>query len=193
MWDTGYAMDIMATPLTEAAASAVAWMAANTTTDPPSHGRRGRSPHRNSGPVSEAGRGGRRRSEQQLFPPASHLYYSGRLCNIFLNWMGEFGLVVIPHQRVFKMTQFYPIDLAYMFNEIHDVVEERGVRSFTMHIYKHNWSISPHLHMKLGIPRRAHASFVAAGAAAHGIVPRAAYEVPPADDDDVHITGEDAV
>lgn len=179
------------TPMTGAAACAVAWMAASATTDSSSQGRRPRSTHhRNSGPVSEVGRD--RRAQEQLFPPASHLYYSGRLCNIFLNWMGEFGLIVIPHQRVFKMTQFYPVDLSYMFQEIHDVVEERGVRSFTVHIYKHNWSISPHLHMKVGIPRRTYASFVAAGVAAHGIVPRVADEVPAVADDAI-ISGEDAV
>lgn len=103
--------------------------------------------------------GGDRPQKEQKFPPPSHLYFQGRLCNFYVSWQGRANLIVVPHQRVFKMTEFYPLDLSYMFQEMQTVVEQKNVRNFTTHIYKRDWEVSPHLFFKIGMPPQAYENF----------------------------------
>lgn len=118
---------------------------------------------------ANTGRGADRPQREQKFPPASHLYYQGRLCNFFLSWQGRTNIIVIPHQRVFKMTEFYPLDLSYMFQEMQTVVEQKNVRNFTTHIYKRDWEVSPHLFFKLGMPQQAYENFTTGPLSAQGV------------------------
>eukprot|EP00965_Chrysotila_dentata_P179025 5911998-Pleurochrysis_carterae.AAC.1 len=101
---------------------------------------------------------GRYRKEQR-FPPSTHLYMQGRLSNVYLSWQGKTNLFVIPHQRVFKLTEFYPMDLGFLFQEIYSMMEQKRVNNFTMHVFKRDWEVAPHLFIKLGMSQDAYASF----------------------------------
>lgn len=103
--------------------------------------------------------GGDRPQKEQKFPPSTHLYYQGRLSNFYVSWQGRTNLIVVPHQRVYKMTEFYPLDLSYIFQEIQTVVEQKNVRNYTTHIYKRDWEVSPHLFFKIGMPQQAYENF----------------------------------
>lgn len=103
---------------------------------------------------------GGRPHRDQKFAPSSHLYYQGRLCNFYLNWQGKTQLIVIPHQKVFKLTEFYPLDLGYLFQEIYTIMEQKRVQNFTLHIFKRDWDVAPHLFIKIGMPQDQYSQFV---------------------------------
>ena len=90
-------------------------------------------------------------SREQKFAPSSHLYMQGRLCNVYLNWDGRTNLIVIPHQRVFKLTEFYPLDLGYLFQEIYGIMEQKRVQNFTLNVFKRDWNVAPHLFIRVGM------------------------------------------
>lgn len=96
---------------------------------------------------------------EQKFPPNTHLYMQGRLVNIYLNWHGRTNLIVIPHQRAFKLTNFYPIDLGYIFQEIYAVMEQKRVNNFSLHIFKRDWEVAPHLFVKIGMSQDQYKQF----------------------------------
>ena len=104
-----------------------------------------------------------RGQREQKFPPSTHLYHQGRLVNVYLSWGVRPNLIAVPHQRVYKMTEFYPLDLAYLFQEMQGVVESKNVRNYTFHIYKRDWDVSPHLFFKIGMPQKAYEHFVSGG------------------------------
>ena len=96
---------------------------------------------------------------EQKYPPPTHLYHQGRLSNVFLSWDGRCNLIVVPHQCVFKITEMYPIDIGHLFQEIYTLMEQKSVRNFTLHIYRRDWNVSPHLFLKVGMPQRAYETF----------------------------------
>ena len=87
-----------------------------------------------SAPLPPQRQSGNRPQREQKYAPGTHLYYQGRLSSFYHNWQGKTQLVVIPHQKVFKMTEFYPLDLGYLFQEIYSVMEQKRVQNFTLHI-----------------------------------------------------------
>jgi hypothetical protein len=117
---------------------------------------------------NEQTEGGRPQREQK-FPPSTHLYHQGRLCTFYVSWQGRTNLIVVPHQRVYKMTEFYPLDLSYIFQEIQTVVEQKNVRNYTTHIYKRDWEVSPHLFFKVGMPQQAYENFAGGPLSTQGV------------------------
>lgn len=88
---------------------------------------------------------------EQKYAPATHMYYQGRLATFYLNWQGKTQLVVVPHQKLYKLTEFYPLDLGYLFQEIYGVMEQKRVNNFTLHVFKRDWEVAPHLFIKIGM------------------------------------------
>jgi len=101
-----------------------------------------------------------RTKREQKYAPSTHLYYQGRLANFYLNWQGRTNLIVVPHQRVFKLTEFYPLDLGYLYQELYAMMEQKRVRNFTIHTFKHDWDIAPHLFFKIGMGQEQYEQFV---------------------------------
>lgn len=102
---------------------------------------------------------GSRPTREQKFAPQTHLYYQGRLSNMYLNWQNKTQLVVIPHQKVFKLTEMYPLDLGYLFQEIYSIMEQKRIQNFTLHIFKRDWDVAPHLFIKVGMPQDLYQQF----------------------------------
>tara|TARA_B100001173_G_scaffold298265_1_gene295682 strand:- start:145 stop:486 length:342 start_codon:yes stop_codon:yes gene_type:complete len=67
------------------------------------------------------------------------------------------------------MTEFYPLDLSYIFQEIQTVVEQKNVRNYTTHIYKRDWEVSPHLFFKIGMPQMAYENFAGGPLSTQGV------------------------
>ena len=115
--------------------------------------------------------GGTRPPREQKYAPNNHLYYQGRLVNIYLNWQGKTQLIVIPHQKLYKLTEFYPLDLGYLFQEIYSVMEQKRVQNFSLHVFKRDWDIAPHLFLKIGMAQELYNQFVSVPHISAGFVP----------------------
>jgi hypothetical protein len=128
---------------------------------------------------------GNRPQREQKYAPNTHLYYQGRLASFYLNWQGKTQLIVVPHQKLYKLTEFYPLDLGYLFQEIYSVMEQKRVNNFTLHVFKRDWEIAPHLFLKIGMAQELYNNFVSVPHISAGFVPPAAppgtaAPVPPA-------------
>ena len=103
---------------------------------------------------------GVRPPREQKYAPATHMYYQGRLATFYLNWQGKTQLIVVPHQKLYKLTEFYPLDLGYLFQEIYGVMEQKRVNNFTLHVFKRDWEVAPHLFIKIGMAQDLYNQFV---------------------------------
>ena len=119
----------------------------------------------------QGGQGGNRPPREQKYAPNTHLYYSGRLASFYLNWHGKTQLVVVPHQKVYKLTEFYPLDLGYLFQEVYNIMEQKRVQNFTIHVFKRDWEIAPHLFLKIGMAQEMYNQFVSVPHISAGFVP----------------------
>lgn len=117
------------------------------------------------------GQQGTRPPREQKYAPSTHLYYQGRLANIYLNWQGKTQLVVIPHQKCYKLTEFYPLDLGYLFQEIYSIMEQKRIMNFTLHVFKRDWDIAPHLFLKISMAQQVYNEFVSVPHISAGFVP----------------------
>jgi hypothetical protein len=99
------------------------------------------------------------------------MYYQGRLATFYLNWQGKTQLIVIPHQKLYKLTEFYPLDLGYLFQEIYSVMEQKRVNNFTLHVFKRDWDVAPHLFIKIGMAQDLYNQFVSVPHISAGFVP----------------------
>lgn len=108
---------------------------------------------------------------EQKYAPSTHLYYQGRLVSFYLNWQGKTQLIVVPHQKVYRLTEFYPLDLGYLFQEIYGVMEQKRVNNFTMHVFKRDWEVAPHLFLKIGMAQDLYNQFVTVPHISAGFVP----------------------
>ena len=124
------------------------------------------------------GSGGRPPREQK-YAPNSHMYYQGRLATFYLNWQAKTQLVVVPHQKLYKLTEFYPLDLGYLFQEIYSVMEQKRVNNFTLHVFKRDWEVAPHLFIKIGMAQDLYNQFVSVPHISAGFVP--SYDAPAPD------------
>lgn len=122
-------------------------------------------------PRSNTNGQGTRPSREQKYAPNSHLYYQGRLASFYLNWQGKAQLIVVPHQKLYKLTEFYPLDLGYLFQEIYSVMEQKRVNNFTLHVFKRDWEIAPHLFIKIGMAQDLYSQFVSVPHISAGFVP----------------------
>lgn len=93
----------------------------------------------------------------QRHPPTTHIYHQGRSATFFLNWMGKTQLIVVPHQRVFKLTEFYPMDLAFLFQEVYMVLEKKRIYNFSLQVIKRDWNVAPHLFLKVQLSQTMYA------------------------------------
>jgi len=118
-------------------------------------------------------------AREQKYAPNNHLYYQGRLSNFYLNWQGKTQLIVVPHQKVYKLTEFYPLDLGYLFQEIYSVMEQKRVNNFTLHVFKRDWEVAPHLFIKIGMAQDLYNQFVSVPHISAGFVPPASSPSPP--------------
>lgn len=124
--------------------------------------------------------GGGRPPREQKFAPSSHLYYQGRLASFYLNWQGKTQLVVVPHQKCFKLTEFYPLDLGYLFQEVYGLMEQKRVQNFTIHVFKRDWDVAPHLFLKIGMAQDLYKQFVSVPHISAGFAPTPAAPLMPA-------------
>jgi hypothetical protein len=124
-----------------------------------------------NGQQGGGGQGGNRPQREQKYAPNTHLYYAGRLCSFYLNWNGKTQLVVVPHQKVYKLTEFYPLDLGYLFQEIYNIMEQKRVQNFTIHVFKRDWEVAPHLFLKIGMAQEMYSQFVSVPHISAGFVP----------------------
>tara|TARA_B100000676_G_C17920411_1_gene755147 strand:- start:166 stop:741 length:576 start_codon:yes stop_codon:yes gene_type:complete len=120
---------------------------------------------------NRARNGNARPPREQKFAPNTHLYYQGRLASFYLNWHGKTQLIVIPHQKVYKLTEFYPLDLGYLFQEVYSVMEQKRVQNFTLHVFKRDWEVAPHLFIKVGMAQDIYSQFVSVPHISAGYVP----------------------
>ena len=116
---------------------------------------------------------------EQKYAPSTHLYYQGRLANFYINWQGKTQLIIIPHQKCYKLTEFYPLDLGYLFQEIYSVMEQKRVMNFTLHVFKRDWDVAPHLFIKIGMAQDLYNQFVAVPHISAGFVPPITSSPPP--------------
>ena len=123
---------------------------------------------------------GSRPAREQKYAPNTHLYYQGRLANFFLNWQGKTQLVVVPHQKLYKLTEFYPLDLGYLFQEVYSIMEQKRVNNFTIHVFKRDWDVAPHLFIKIGMAQDLYNQFVTVPHISAGFVPSTVSSAPPA-------------
>eukprot|EP00966_Prymnesium_polylepis_P334930 7390279-Prymnesium_polylepis.3 len=114
---------------------------------------------------------GNRPPREQKYAPHTHMYYQGRLANFYLNWQGKTQLIVVPHQKLYKLTEFYPLDLGYLFQEIYSVMEQKRVMNFTLHVFKRDWEVAPHLFIKIGMAQDLYNQFVSVPHISAGFVP----------------------
>ena len=121
-------------------------------------------------PRNNNNQGGRPPREQK-YAPNTHMYYQGRLATFYLNWQGKTQLVVVPHQKLYKLTEFYPLDLGYLFQEVYSVMEQKRVNNFTLHVFKRDWEVAPHLFIKIGMPQDLYNQFVSVPHISAGFVP----------------------
>lgn len=122
-------------------------------------------------------------TREQKYAPTTHLYYQGRLASFYLNWQGKTQLVVVPHQKVYKLTEFYPLDLGYMFQEIYAVMEQKRVQNFTLHVFKRDWEVAPHLFIKIGMAQELYNQFVSVPHISAGYLPPTPTNNPAIEDD----------
>lgn len=115
--------------------------------------------------------GGGRSPREQKFAPNTHMYYQGRLSTFYLNWQGKTQLIVVPHQKLYKLTEFYPLDLGYLFQEIYSVMEQKRVNNFTLHVFKRDWEVAPHLFIKIGMAQDLYNQFVSVPHISAGFMP----------------------
>lgn len=108
---------------------------------------------------------------EQKYAPSTHLYYQGRLATFYLNWQGKTQLIVVPHQKVFKLTELYPLDLGYLFQEIYGIMEQKRINNFTLHVFKRDWEVAPHLFIKIGMGQDLYNQFVSVPHISAGFVP----------------------
>jgi hypothetical protein len=101
-----------------------------------------------------------RTPREQKYAPATHLYHQGRLISFYLNWQGKTQLIGIPHIKCFKVTELYPLDLGYMFQEMYSIMEQKRVQNFSIHIFKRDWDVAPHLFFKIGMAQELYNNFV---------------------------------
>lgn len=124
-----------------------------------------------SRPPRNNNQGGGRPHREQKYAPNTHMYYQGRLASFYLNWQGKTQLIVIPHQKLYKLTEFYPLDLGYLFQEIYSVMEQKRVNNFTLHVFKRDWEVAPHLFIKIGMAQDLYNQFVSVPHISAGFVP----------------------
>ena len=124
-----------------------------------------RPPHNNNK------QGGGHPPREQKYAPNTHMYYQGRLATFYLNWQGKTQLIVVPHQKLYKLTEFYPLDLGYLFQEIYSVMEQKRVNNFSLHVFKRDWEVAPHLFIKIGMAQDLYNQFVSVPHISAGFVP----------------------
>lgn len=96
----------------------------------------------------------------QRSAPAENLIYDGKLSQIFTDYTGKQMLVVIPRQNCQHITDMYPVDMAFLFNEVQRFLEQMRVRAYTMRIHRRDWNYSFHCHLQVTMPRAAYTSLV---------------------------------
>ncbi len=137
--------------------------------------------HVPSVPPHDSGKqGGGRPKKEQKYAPSSHLYYQGRLANFYLNWQGKTQIVVIPHQKCYKLTEMYPLDLGYLFQELYSLMEQKRVNNFTIHVFKRDWDVAPHLFLKVGMGQEMYNQFVSVPHISAGFTPPTGVTTGPA-------------
>lgn len=90
---------------------------------------------------------------EQKAPLDSHILYCGKLIVFYADHLGKNQVVGIPRQKVMHLTEMYPLDLHFMFQEVRTLMETHRVRRYTTRIFDKDWAYSPHLHLQITLPR----------------------------------------
>ena len=97
-----------------------------------------------------------RPQRQQRAPDATLLTYSGKVCAMYADHLGRPLLAVIPTQKVSFITDLYPIDMAFLFNEVRMFCEHYRIRNYTIRVHRRDWEFSQHCHLQVTMPRVAY-------------------------------------
>ena len=97
-----------------------------------------------------------RPNRQQRAPDAALLIYSGKLCTMYADHCGRPLIVVMPQQKAAFITDLYPLDMAFLFNEVRMFCEHYRVRNYTIRIHRRDWEFSQHCHLQVTMPRVAY-------------------------------------
>jgi diadenosine tetraphosphate (Ap4A) HIT family hydrolase len=90
------------------------------------------------------------------------MIYNGKLCSMFSDHTNKSLVVVIPKQNCANITDMYPVDIAYLFNEVKMFCEHYRIRNYTIRVHRRDWEYSPHTHLQITMPKAAYESLAKA-------------------------------
>ena len=94
-----------------------------------------------------------RKDKVQRSVNAANLLFNGKLICLYADTGNKSQIIGIPRQKCNNITEFYPLDLHYMFQEIRSMMDGHRVRSYTTRIHQKDWDYSPHIHFQISLPR----------------------------------------
>ena len=92
----------------------------------------------------------------QKCPPESNMIYNGKLCTMYSDHTNKSLIVVLPKQNCANITDMYPVDIAYLFNEVKLFCEHYRIRNYTVRVHRRDWNYSLHMHLQVTMPRIAY-------------------------------------
>lgn len=94
-----------------------------------------------------------RKEKVQRSVSHANLLFNGKLLCLYADSGTKSQIIGIPRQKCNNLTEFYPLDLHYMFQEIRSMMDGHRVRSYTTRIHQRDWDYSPHIHFQISLPR----------------------------------------
>lgn len=94
--------------------------------------------------------------EEQRAPPQENLIYDGKLCTMYADYTGRALIAVIPRQNYCNITDMYPVDISYLFNECRLFCEHYRIRNYTTRVHQKDWAYSPHMHLQISMSPQAY-------------------------------------
>lgn len=116
----------------------------------------------------------------------SNLLYNGKLICLYADNGSKSQIIGIPRQKVNNITELYPLDMHYIFQEVRSMMDAHRVRSYTTRIHQKDWDYSPHLHLQISLPRFLYENILKA----IGLVPVPQLDTAVVDKPDVLIDAE---
>ena len=91
------------------------------------------------------------RTQKYVVP--TNIIYNGKIIDLFACHLGKSQIIGIPRQRCVNVTEMYPLDLHFMFQEIRTVMDAHRVKSYTVRFHLRDWDYSPHVHVQISLPK----------------------------------------
>lgn len=104
-------------------------------------------------PPTQASRG--HRTQQAC--DESLCIYNGKLLRLFADHTGRGIIVGIPLRAMQSITDMYPMDVSYFFNEIQMFFEHYRIKNYTIRLHKRDWNYSASFHVQITMADKAYA------------------------------------